>query len=144
MAEDLFNELVKEEPDRSDSVDEEEIDVRKSASEAETTSPNDSDLESTLKRLNPQFDDVNLQKIAPSIMSGRVFPDNFPTKVYLITTAIAKENRNNPQFNVILTMMQVEGMCQIGLDGKNRVETVIVSGNTKEVAEQESTRMGNF
>ena len=144
MADDIFKSLAQEEPDRGDEIDEEDIGVPISASQAESTSPNDSDLQTTLKMLNPTFSEPELQAIAPVIMQGRIFPDNFSRKVYLMTMASAKMNRHNKDFDVIFTMMKAEGMCQIGLEGKNRVETVIVSGNTKEVAEQESNKMGNF
>lgn len=141
MAEDIFKNLASEEPDREDEL-EEEIPVGMSASQSEITSPNDSDLESTLKRLNPIFKEPELQDIAPVVMQGRVFPDNFSRKVYLMTIASAKMNRHNKDFNLIFTMMKCEGMCQIGLEGKNRVETVIVSGNTKEQAEAETKPSG--
>jgi hypothetical protein len=75
-------------------------------------------------------------------MQGRIFPDNFFTKVHLMAIASAKVNRHNKDYNYIFSMMKCEGMCQIGFEGKNRVETVIVSGNTKEVAEQENTNRG--
>ncbi len=145
MAEDEFNKLATDEPDRGDEL-EEEVDVPsyRSATEAENMSPNDSDLESILKKLFPSFDDEDIQKVSQVIMLGRVFPDNFSNKVYLIVTAIALKHYNDPKFDVILTMMQIEGLCQIGLEGKGRVEAVIVSGNTKEQAEQESNKMGNF
>lgn len=143
--EDEFNKLATDEPDRGDETDEEvDIPIYRSATEAENTSPNDSDLESILKKLFPNFDDEDIQKVSQVIMLGRVFPDNFSNKVYLIVTAIALKHYNDPKFDVILTMMQIEGLCQIGLEGKGRVEAVIVSGNTKEQAEQESNKMGNF
>ena len=145
MVDDEFNKLATDEPDRGDGT-EEEVDVPgyRSATEAENMSPNDSDLESILKKLFPNFDDEDIQKVSQVIMLGRVFPDNFSNKVYLIVTSIALKHYNDPKFDVILTMMQIEGLCQIGLEGKGRVEAVIVSGNTKEQAEQESNKMGNF
>jgi len=145
MPEDLFDQLAGGQPDRQEEVDEINIDDLggASASQAESMSPNDSDLESILKKLFPSFDDVDIQRISQVIMLGRVFPDNFSNKVYLIVSALALKHWNDPKFDVILTMMQIEGLCQIGLDGKGRVEAVIVSGNTKEQAEQES-KMGTF
>jgi len=138
MPEDLFDQLAGGQPDRQEEVDEINIDDLggASASQAESMSPNDSDLESILKKLFPSFDDVDIQRISQVIMLGRVFPDNFSNKVYLIVSALALKHWNDPKFDVILTMMQIEGLCQIGLDGKGRVEAVIVSGNTKEQAEQ--------
>jgi hypothetical protein len=146
MAEDIFNKLTENNPDRQDEIEDDNglDDVGASASQRESESPNDSDLESILKRLFPSFDDEDIQKVSQVIMLGRVFPDNFSNKVYLIVTAIALKHYNDPKFDVILTMMQIEGLCQIGLEGKGRVEAVIVSGNTKEQAEQESNKMGNF
>jgi len=145
MAEDVFKKLETEEPDRGDAQEEVDLsEVSISASQAENLSPNDSDLESTLKRLFPSFDDVDIQRVAQVIMLGRVFPDNFSTKVYLIVSNLAIKHYNDPTFDVISTMMIVEGLCQIGLEGKGRVEAVIVSGNTKEVAEQESNKMGGY
>jgi hypothetical protein len=145
MAEDLFDSLAGGQPDRQEEVDDINIDELggASASQAESMSPNDSDLESILKKLFPTFDDVDIQRISQVIMLGRVFPDNFSNKVYLIVSALALKHWDDPKFDVILTMMQIEGLCQIGLDGKGRVEAVIVSGNTKEQAEQE-TKMGTF
>jgi hypothetical protein len=145
MAEDLFDSLAGGQPDRQEEVDDINIDELggASASQAESMSPNDSDLESILKKLFPTFDDVDIQGISQVIMLGRVFPDNFSQKVYLIVSALALKHWDDPKFDVILTMMQIEGLCQIGLDGKGRVEAVIVSGNTKEQAEQE-TKMGTF
>jgi hypothetical protein len=141
--EDVFAKLASDEPDKGDEV-EEEFEVPISASQAENTSPNDSDLESTLKRLFPFCDIEDIQHIAQFIMLGRVFPDNFSTKVYLIVTDLALKHYNDPKFDVISTMMIIEGLCQIGLEGKGRIEAVIVSGNTREVAEQESNKMGGF
>jgi hypothetical protein len=145
MPEDLFDQLAGGQPDRQEEVDDLNIDELggASASQAESMSPNDSDLESILKKLFPSFDDLDIQRISQVIMLGRVFPDNFSNKVYLIVSALALKHWNDPKFDVILTMMQIEGLCQIGLDGKGRVEAVIVSGNTKEQAEQES-KMGTF
>jgi hypothetical protein len=141
---DVFDKLSTEEPARDEP--EEEVDFsQRSASQQEEGAPNDSDLQTTLKMLNPTFSDPDFQDIAPVIMQGRVFPDNFFTKVHLLTIADAKANRHNKNFNYLFTLMKCEGMCQIGLEGKNRVETVIVSGNTKEVAEQENqNRNGGF
>jgi hypothetical protein len=141
MAEDIFKNLTTEEPDREDEIDDDVL-SGKSATEAENTSPNDSDLESTLKRLFPSFDEPEIKGIAQVIMLGRVFPDNFSRKIYLIVCAIAKAHRHDKDFNVVLTMMKIEGLAQIGLDGKGRVEAVIVSGNTKEQAEQEARPSG--
>ena len=136
---DLFDSLAQTEPDREEVVDEEDISgIPMSASQAENTSPNDSDLQTTLKMLFPSFSDPEIQRVAQVIMLGRVFPDNFSRKVYIITITLAKAHRHDPTFNVLLTAQIIEGLCQIGLDGKGRVEGVIVSGNTKEQAEQES------
>ena len=143
MADDVFDTLVTEEPDRDDDLDEEVLGGAVSATQAENESPNDSDLESILKRLFPAFDEPELKSIAQVIMLGRVFPDNFSRKIYLIVCALAKAHRHDKDFNVILTMMKIEGLAQIGLDGKGRVEAVIVSGNTKEQAEMEA-RPGGF
>jgi hypothetical protein len=142
MEEDLFKSLAQEEPDKEiDEEDEDISNVPASSLEREATSSNDSDLQTTLKMLNPTFQDVEMQDIAPVIMEGRVFPDNFFNKVNLLTIESIKANRHNKNFSHIFTMMKWEGMCQIGYMGKNRVETVIVSGNaTKEQAEQENTR----
>ena len=140
---DEFDKLATEELARDEP--EEGIDFgQRSASQQEEGSPNDTDFQTTMKVLNPTFTDPDLQDIAPVIMQGRVFPDNFFTKVHLITIADAKTNRHNKNFNYLFTLMKAEGMCQIGLEGKNRVETVIVSGNTKEVAEQENQAKGGF
>ena len=145
MADDVFSKLATDEPDRGDEVDEEEIGMPLSATQSENMSPNDSDLQTTLKMLFPTFIEPEIQSIAQVIMLGRVFPDNFSRKIYLIVCAIAKAHRHDKDFNVILTMMKIEGLAQIGLDGKGRVEAVIVSGNTKEQAEQESNKLGgNF
>jgi hypothetical protein len=139
---DKFSSMVTEEPARDEEFDADEISNAASASQQESSSPNDSDLESTLKRLFPSFDDPEIKQIAQVIMLGRVFPDNFSTKIYLIVMTLAKSHRHDPKFNVILTMQVIEGLCQIGLDGKGRVEAVIVSGNTKEQAEMESKPSG--
>ncbi len=143
MAEDVFKELAQAEPDRGDEIDDADItDVPASASQQEHLSPNDSDLQTTLKMLFPTFTEPEIQGIAQVIMLGRVFPDNFSRKIYLIVCAISKTNRNYKDFNVILTMMKIEGLAQIGLEGKGRVEAVIVSGNTKDQAEQENKPSG--
>jgi hypothetical protein len=83
MADDVFTSLASDEPDRGDEVEEESFDVPISASQAENMSPNDSDLESTLKRLFPFCDSEDIQRVARFIMLGRVFPDNFSTKYIL-------------------------------------------------------------
>lgn len=143
MADDLFKELSQDEPDREDEL-EDEIGIGVSVTQAENTTPNDSDLQTTLKMLFPTFTEPEIQSIAQVIMLGRVFPDNFSRKIYLIVMTIAKSHRHDTDFNVILTMMKIEGLAQIGLEGKGRVEAVIVSGNTKEQAEQEAKTTGGF
>ena len=142
MADDTFAKMVTEEPDREELEEELDLNIR-SASQQEESSPNDSDLESTLKRLFPTFDNPEIKQVAQIIMLGRVFPENFSIKVYLLVTSIAMRHYNDPDFDVILTMMTIEGICQVGLEGKGRVEAVIISGNTKEQAEQESSK-GSF
>ena len=145
MAEDIFTNLAQEEPDRENEIGIDDIDLKeKSASEQEATSPNDSELDTILKRLFPSFDDVDIERISKVIMLGRVFPDNFSTKVYLIVTNLALKHCDDPKFDVISTMMIIEGLAQIGLEGKGRVEAVIVSGKTKEQAEMEQKTVGNF
>lgn len=140
---DEFDTLASEIPDKGEeSDDDDELNLPMSASQAESLSPNDSDLESTLKRLFPTFSTPEIQQVAQIIMLGRVFPENFSTKVYLLVTSIAMRHYNDPNFDVILTMMTIEGICQVGLEGKGRVEAVIISGNTKEQAEQESNKGG--
>ncbi len=143
MADDLFKALAQDEPDREDEI-EDELHVGISATQAENTAPNDSALQTTLKMLFPAFTEPEIQSIAQVIMLGRVFPDNFSRKIYLIVMTIAKAHRHDKDFNVILTMMKIEGLAQIGLEGKGRVEAVIVSGNTKEQAEQEAKATGGF
>jgi hypothetical protein len=144
MPDDIFSRMVTEEPDRTEELDNSEVPNYASASQMENSSPNDSDLESTLKRLFPSFEEEEIKSISQVIMLGRVFPDNFSTKIYVIVVAIAKNHRHDPKFNVILTMQKVEGLCQIGLDGKGRVEAVIVSGNTREQAEMETNKASGF
>lgn len=140
--EDNYTDLYTTEPDRGDEIEIPD-DVPKSASQAENMSPNDSDLQTTLKRLFPTFDDSDINRIAQVIMLGRVFPDNFSEKVRLIVVGIALKHYNDPAFDVIQTMMIIEGIAQIGLDGKGRVETVVVSGNAREQVEQE-IKMGAY
>jgi len=141
---DKYADLVTLNPDRSEEIDDTELDQHASASQQEGSSPNDSDLESILKRLFPYFDDDDIKKIAPVIMLGRVFPDNFSTKIYLLVCNLAEKHSDDPNFDVWETETIIEGLCQIGLEGKGRVEAVIISGNTKEQAEQESTKTGGF
>jgi hypothetical protein len=53
MAEDIFESLAHQEPDRQEEVDDLDVDSSASASQREGESPNDSDLQTTLKMLNP-------------------------------------------------------------------------------------------
>lgn len=140
---DVFAELATEEPDRGEveSDDEEDLSrVPHSASSQEGMSPNDSDLQTIFKRLNPTFKEEELNDIAPIIMQGRVFPDNFFNKVNLLAIESILKNRHSKNFSYIHTVTKLEGICQIGYMGKNRVEELIASGNTKEQAEAESNR----
>jgi len=134
---DRFDELSSEDPDREDEVNEEELDgIPASSYQSDSMTAKDSDLQSTLKTLFPSFEDSELSSIAQIVMLGRGFPETFESNVYLITTTLARSHRHDPKFNVILTRQIIEGLFQIGLEGKGRVEAVIVSGNTKEIAEQ--------
>lgn len=143
MAKDDYNNLVSENPDRDDEISEEEIENAPASSyQQENLSSKDSDLLITLKMLFPTFTDPEIQNISQVIMLGRVFPETFNLKVQNIVVALALTHWNDPKFNVIFTIMTIEGLCQIGLQGKGRVEAVIVSGNTKEVAEQDARGMG--
>lgn len=140
---DFFQELVSENPDRENELDEEELEgLPASSYQADNIQSRDTDLQATLKTLFPSFDDSEIQSIARIIMLGRIFPETFESNVYLITTSLARSHRHAPKFNVILTRQIIEGLFQIGLEGKGRVEAVIISGNTKEVAEQEMGRGG--
>jgi hypothetical protein len=144
MAEDFFESLASEEPDREAIVEEDGIKAPISAMEAEANSPNDSDLESTLKRLFPNFENEDIKEIAPVIMLGRIFPENFSTKIYLLVCNLAEKHSDDPNFDVWKTETIIEGLCQIGIEGKGRVEAVIVSGNTKEQAEAENNKFGGL
>lgn len=143
---DVFDELATEEPDRGEEEsDESEEDlslVSRSASAQEGMSPNDSDLQTIFKRLNPTFMEPELNEIAPIIMQGRVFPDNFFNKVNLLGIESILKNRHSKDFSFIHTITKLEGICQIGYMGKNRVEELIASGNTKEQAEAENKGIG--
>lgn len=145
MADDIFGSIAETPPDREGDEEEEEISEHlASASQAEGSAPNDSDLETLLKRLLPYCDNEDIQRIAPFIMMGRVFPDNFSTKIYLLVCNLAEKHNDDPDFDVWETETIIEGICQMGLEGKTRVEVLIGAGNTKEQAEQESPRVGGF
>ena len=137
---DLFEKLAEVTPDRGGEEEDEKIpeEYLKSASQAEKSSPNDSDLQTLLKRLFPFCDSEDIQKIAPFIMMGRVFPDNFSTKIYLLVCSLVEKHSDDPKFDVWEMETIIEGLCQMGLQGKGRVEALIGAGNTKETAEQES------
>lgn len=140
MAEDIYKSLAVDEPDLGE---DEVINTPKSAAEAENLSPNESDLQVTLKMMFPSFDDKEIEDIALSIMMSRVFPENFSTKIYLLTVAIARAHRHE-RIDIIKTMMKIESIAQIGLDGKGRVEAVILQGNAREAAEAEANKTGGF
>lgn len=148
MVDDLFEKLSTGEPDRGDESEDNLDNIPPSSEEAEAYSPNDSELEATLKRLFPSFDKDEIAEIASFaqiVMLGDVFPDNFTEKVYLLVTALALKHDDDPKFDVIFTMTKIEGICQVGLMRKGRVEAVIVSGNAKETAEQENgIKAGQF
>ena len=139
---DLYNSLITEELDLGEEA---EIDtLPKSATESESLSPNETDLQTTLKMMFPKFEDKEIQDVAPAIMMSRVFPDNFSTKIYLLTTSIAKAHRHDAKFNIIKTMMLIEAIAQIALDGKSRVDVVILQGNARETAEAKANNGGGF
>jgi hypothetical protein len=139
---DMYNSLITEELD----LGEEAVidDLPKSAAESESLSPNETDLQTTLKMMFPKFEDKEIQSVALAIMMARVFPDNFSTKIYLLVISIAKAHRHDNDFNVIKTMQLIESIAQIGLDGKGRVEAVILQGNARETAEAEANKSGGF
>jgi len=151
---DLFDAMATEDGDLGEEIDEEELGTHHiSASQAESSAPNDSDLQTTLKMMFPTFSNKEINSVALAIMMSRVFPDNFSTKIYLMVCSIVRQheiyNQSKPvedrgQINVIQIMMQIEALCSIGLDGKGRVEAVILHGSSRETAEMETEKRVGF
>ena len=126
MADDIF-ETFTEEPDRGDEVPEETPDFgdSKSAQETEYTSPNDSDLTITFKRLFPKISEGIINELLQLVMVSRVFPDTYLQKKFLTVMSF---KRRHPEIPIMDLENMVDAAMSIGYNGKSRVEIVVVQG----------------
>lgn len=140
---DEFESLASIEPDRGDEDNEEvEIPEVASATQIEKSSPNDSDLQTLMKRLLPFCDNEDIQRIAPFITMGRVFPDNFSTKIYMLVCNYVEKHSDDPTVDVWEIETIYEGLCQMGLKGFARAEVLVGAGNVKKEQVDEIGRSG--
>ncbi len=108
----------------------------KSLTEAED-SPNITDLQATLKRLFPTFEDDEINKIK-SVMVARIAPDTFMPLLKMTIVSILESHEEDENIDVMSTINLVNAILTIGLEGKGRVDAISLAGAAREAEELES------
>lgn len=133
---DIYQEMVTEEPARDVGIDEDE-DIR-SLEDREDEAPNLSDLQTTLRKLFPSLGTL----IDQALMIARISPDMFiPLLRVLVNSYIKKQDPHQP-LNVAEIASLYYVLCSIGLDGKGRIDTIELAGSAKEADDLESLMKG--
>lgn len=148
LTEDLFPELVTEEPER-------EIDLphdgHRTLSEVEIAGGNQSDLVSIIKRLLPQYGGSEIDELdmtAKAIMVSNVSPDMFIESTSLTVQSIVEahaydgiDNKKKP-IDVMMVINIIHGIFSPALSGRVRVELVELAGAAKDNEELEKISKG--
>ncbi len=108
----------------------------KSLSEAED-SPNITDLQATLKRLFPIFEDDEINKIK-AVMVARIAPDTFMPLLKMTIISILESHEEDEDIDVMSTINLVNAILTIGLEGKGRVDALQLASAARESAELEN------
>ncbi len=98
-------------------------------SEAEEETPHQTDLQSVLKSLHPQYKDKRLNELAQSAAASRVFPDNFWAKHRLLVTSLVEEYaEEGKDVDIVGIVSMFQDALSIGFEGRGRVEDLQVAG----------------
>ena len=132
---DAYDELKTTAPERE--VDLPEKDGHKSLEEAEGEVSIISDVQASLRRLFPQFENKIINKVAQAAMVARIAPDVFLDMLYLTITSIVEEldadGREDIDVQGIINL--VYAAFSIGLDEKGRIDALELAGSQKEADE---------
>ena len=146
----MLAKMTTEEPEREVEIELAGGNGHKSYSES-TESPNQTDLQATLKRLFPKLPESAIGRgatFAEAIMVGRIAPDVFLDMIYLNVTDIVEELEieamGDPEISIsvqsIIDLQYV--VYSIGLDGKGRIDALELHGSAKESEELERVSKG--
>lgn len=138
VGEEIYRELAQEAPERE--IDVPEAIQSKSLTEKMDETPSLSDLQFTISRLFPEFDETEMNELAKIAMVARVAPDVFSDLIYLVTVSLIQKQDPEKQIDVIGTLAKVYAIMSIGLDGKGRIDQIELHGAAKE--EKELERLG--
>ena len=128
-------------------VPEREVDVgegeeHKSLAEKEAESPNLTDLQTSLKRLFPKFQDIEIDKIAQASMVARIFPDTYMPLLRMTVISLLEKHAPTEDIDIIGTISLVNAAMSIGLDGKGRIDALELAGSAKDSEEIERLSKG--
>ncbi len=130
--EDYFSRTAELSPEREIEIPEEE-EHHRSLLEVEEETPGATDLQVTLKRLYPKFENEIINMVAVAVMVGRVSPDTFLPRIRMTWMSIMKTvfaRRLNADPMMVLNL--VTTAFEIGLDGKGRIDAIELAGAAKE------------
>ena len=122
-------------------------------SEQESMMPDQSDLKAIIRRLIPDFDDVDIDELAKNakpLVVSRVSPDMFVEGMRSTIYSIIKRHRydgirnKKPVVMVTYIINCIFAIYSMALEGKVRIELVELAGAAKENEEAEkiANRMG--
>ena len=138
---DVYEKMSEELPEREIDID---IKEPRSLEDAEADLSNVSDLQATLQRLFPKFDNDDINSLAQVAMVSRIAPDIFLDQLWLTVVSILEKNDPRDKIDVMSTVNLVYYALSIGIDGKGRIDGIELQGSSKESAEFDSltSRLG--
>lgn len=139
--EDIYHKLTTKEPELPVDVPDDE--THKPLDQAEAESPNQTDLQATLKRLFPHFKHKYIDSVAQAAMVARIAPDIFLDMHYLTVTSVVEEMEcDGEEIDVQSVINLVYAALSIGLDGKGRIDALELAGSQRETEELEKLSKG--
>ncbi|KKN79350.1 hypothetical protein LCGC14_0341320 [marine sediment metagenome] len=121
-----YEQLVTQEGERGDGI--EESGAPPSLSEAEDEKEDKSDLQTAMRVLLPTYKNPRINELLKSAMVGRIFPDNFIDKHFLITASLIEEIDPEDDVDVVGIISQVQDGLSIGYEGKGRIDILEIAG----------------
>ncbi len=96
----------------------------KTIDEEEEVSEHLSDKQAALKILYPKYKDPELNEIAKSVTTSRVFPDNFMDKLFLLVASLMEKRIYDKDFNPAFIISSIQDILSRAFEGRGIADTL--------------------
>lgn len=121
-----YEDMVTLEPEREVKLD--NYVPTKTIDEEEEEGVQKTDKQAIMNALRPRYKDPELNEILQSAMSGRIFPDNFTDKMFLLAASYIEKHIYDLGFDPMYALSKIQDGLSIGFEGRHIADLLELAG----------------